>query len=753
MTTFHLPTHHPLLEKQSAIISRNSDQFPSLEDDNKSTVSSSLQLNSTRRSRRRRKKPTAMNKMEGVGVVPGRGRVLLSRESAWGNESQMLEEALSRSTSSLHSREDDALRRYAVDHLEKLLAKWSPNRPESTCRSENERRNPWQKTRPALVTFGSYRLGVHRADSDLDVLGLCPPEFTRADFFHSWVDLLKEDSLISKVHPIPQAYTPVIKFFFKNTIQVDMLFARLADGKKLREFQQQRVAPTLFSSDRPNPTNRNTTMEIPRRTEYCIDDSDLKDQDEAGVRSLNGARVSQILLEMVPDLDKFRTVLRAIKEWAVAKGIYSNVLGFLGGVNFAILVAQICQEYPNADAPSLLKYFFQTFWTWNWPDPVRLVPIQSQPPEGAPLMPAWDPQRYPRDGLHVMPIVTPAYPSMNSSYNVGIPQRRRITGEMIEACKLLSSAPAPPPTIKNNTSGGMTNALSKLFEPSNFFDSHEHFLQVSIRAPNEQDFMEWFRLVESKLRLLITSLDTMELQAWPYSHFFECKYDEHGNALGKLGRSEKDCMHESLFFIALRFAPGMDDLNLLPFISDFLHKVNSWPGRKTENMDLSLAHVTSGDLPHFVRPRKPDVSQKENNRGNEYLNQSNQYGGRGEVHMKKNHFHKRSNHPIVTAQFAGPRPSKQDEDGTNINIPGSSSSSVSCERAETEETQSLASDVSFADTHSSCSSGGSNSTNPSFVINSSPMKRICVVGASRNPPDSIGDYNTGESSVAPEDQE
>ena len=77
-------------------------------------------------------------------------------------------------------------------------------------------------------------------------------------------------------------------------------------------------------------------------TEFTIDDVDLIGMDDAEMRSLNGSRVAQMLLELVPNQEHYRVVLRAVKEWALVHGLYSNVLGFLGGVNWAILVAHVC---------------------------------------------------------------------------------------------------------------------------------------------------------------------------------------------------------------------------------------------------------------------------------------------------------------------------------------------------------------------------------------------------------------------------
>lgn len=53
-------------------------------------------------------------------------------------------------------------------------------------------------------------------------------------------------------------------------------------------------------------------------------------------------------------------------------GVYSNVLGYLGGVSWAMLVARTCQLYPNATASTLVEKFFLVFSKWTWPAPVYL---------------------------------------------------------------------------------------------------------------------------------------------------------------------------------------------------------------------------------------------------------------------------------------------------------------------------------------------------------------------------------------------
>lgn len=84
-----------------------------------------------------------------------------------------------------------------------------------------------------------------------------------------------------------EAFVPVIKMNFDG-IEIDLLFARL------------------------------NLKEIPDNFDLR-DDSLLKNLDPKCVRSLNGCRVTDEILRLVPNIENFRLALRAIKLWAKSK--------------------------------------------------------------------------------------------------------------------------------------------------------------------------------------------------------------------------------------------------------------------------------------------------------------------------------------------------------------------------------------------------------------------------------------------------
>lgn len=110
-----------------------------------------------------------------------------------------------------------------------------------------------------------------------------------------------------------------------------------------------------------------------------MDNNLLRGMDEVNLRCLNGTRVTDEILQLVPKPQVFKGALRAIKLWAQRRAIYANVMGFPGGVAWAMLVARICQLYPNAVSAVIVSKFFRILAQWNWPQPVMLKAIEEGP--------------------------------------------------------------------------------------------------------------------------------------------------------------------------------------------------------------------------------------------------------------------------------------------------------------------------------------------------------------------------------------
>lgn len=145
-----------------------------------------------------------------------------------------------------------------------------------------------------IYTFGSYRLGVHHKGADIDALCVAPRNIERADYFASFFEMLKKQTEVTECRSVEEAYVPVIKMNFDG-IEIDLLFARLS----LKEI------PDDFD---------------------LRDDNLLKNLDPRSVRSLNGCRVTDEILALVPNIENFRLALRTIKLWA--KSEYSEIRKF-----------------------------------------------------------------------------------------------------------------------------------------------------------------------------------------------------------------------------------------------------------------------------------------------------------------------------------------------------------------------------------------------------------------------------------------
>lgn len=357
------------------------------------------------------------------------------------------------------SDEDLAHRIEVLHKVNELVKEWIKD---VSRRKNNIPENRIDSFGGKVCTFGSYRLGVHTKGADIDTLCVAPRHVDRSDFFTSFVELLKEQEEVKDLRTVEEAYVPVIKMIFDG-IELDMLFARLA-------------LPTV-------------PEDIDLRDENL-----LKNLDQKCVRSLNGCRVTDEILHLVPNVENFRMTLRAIKLWAKRRGIYSNSLGFLGGVSWAMLVARVCQLYPNADPSTLTQKFFMVYSKWEWPQPVLLKQLQS---ENKLNFTVWDPRINPPDRFHLMPIITPAYPCQNSTFNVTQSTRQIMMDEFKEGLETTSEI------FKQGEDGDW----SKLFEPSNFFQKYRHYIVLTCVAEQETSYLEWQGYIESKIRLLVGNLE------------------------------------------------------------------------------------------------------------------------------------------------------------------------------------------------------------------------------------------------------
>nr|XP_032804360.1 poly(A) polymerase gamma isoform X3 [Petromyzon marinus] len=292
-----------------------------------------------------------------------------------------------------------------------------------------------------ICTFGSFRLGVHNKDADIDALCVAPQHVDRTDFFTSFCELLKETNGVTSIRAVEDAFVPLIRFKFDG-IEIDLLFARL------------------------------NMQSIPKKLDLR-NDNILRNLDIRCIRSLNGCRVTDEILHLVPNVETFRLALHAVKLWAKHHGLYSNILGFLGGVSWSMLVARICQLYPCATASTLLHKFFLVFSQWEWPKPVLL----KQPEFSRLNLPVWDPRVNPTDRCHLMPIITPSYPQQNSTYNVTVSSRAIVTAALREGL-----------VVTHQILLGQAG-WDKLFEIPNFFQKYK------------------VGLVESKIRILLANLE------------------------------------------------------------------------------------------------------------------------------------------------------------------------------------------------------------------------------------------------------
>ncbi|KIR69207.1 poly(A) polymerase [Cryptococcus bacillisporus CA1873] len=445
-----------------------------------------------------------------------------------------------------------------------------------------------------IYTSGSYRLGVHGPGSDIDTICVCPRHIYREHFFGEFQDMLRAWPAVTEISAVESAFVPVMKTVISG-VEVDLLFARV------------------------NLPEAGDLLDIEK-------DEILRGVDDASQRSLNGPRVTDMILNLVPDVATFRTALRTIRLWAKRRGIYSNVLGFPGGVAWALLTARICQLYPAAAPATIVGKFFPIYYQWNWPQPVLLKKIDNGPPNMQHSV--WNPKLDRRDQAHRMPVITPAYPSMCSTHNITSSTMSIIRKEMLRAMQITDEILKTP-----------GSSWIPLFEKVDFFSMYKTYVQVVASASTSDGIKDWSGMVESRIRTLVGDLEntdciiTAHPQVGGVNRVFYCLTEEEQAAASQgeltaemIDRTEEEVegkehrkIYTKSFFIGLEIEKKSKEtggrvLNLFYPSKKFCAVCQNWDKYNEMEMSVILRPAKRSELPPYVFPDGMPKSKKKTKR-------------------------------------------------------------------------------------------------------------------------------------------
>ncbi|KAL5700322.1 polynucleotide adenylyltransferase [Ranunculus cassubicifolius] len=343
--------------------------------------------------------------------------------------------------------EDEFKREDVIRKLKKIVIKWI-------------QRVAWQRghlgdiiddTSATIVAYGSYGLGAHGPESDIDAVCVGPSFATlRGDFFIVLHNMLQNTPEVSDMHCVKDAKIPMMRFKY-NGISIDLPYVRLQESSV--------------------PDNVN-----------ILCPSLLNNIDETSWRSLSGLRANTSILQLVPNVEKFQTVLRCLKFWARRRGVYCNLVGFFAGIHIAVLAAYVCQRHPNASISFLLSNFFETFALWTWPDPVLLV----------------EEEMLPGTARCLMPIQLPGNPNEYCFSNATRSTFQRIRTELLRGHTLTRVILGPDFNWRT------------LFEPFPYSKKYKRFVRILLTAKTRDKLGDWVGWVKSRFRSLLLKLEEVQ---------------------------------------------------------------------------------------------------------------------------------------------------------------------------------------------------------------------------------------------------
>lgn len=400
------------------------------------------------------------------------------------------------------SAEHSALKADIIDAVKVACHAWVRHVALNRCRMlpADAEDNTWGR----LEVSGSYRLGLRDPGADIDAVFIGPSFCRMDDLFTNFVPVMQREFssvvrsgtknpnilAITDVISVEDATVPVLSFCVSG-VSVDLMFARTLPNSAAAV----RASLPAFV-DQPS-----VLLPID-----CFD--------ECAGRALNGPRCTAMIAQLVgaENMATYLVVLRCVRRWAKVRGIYSNKMGYFGGVNLAIMVALLCQLYPRCASSQLLARFFNRFRGWEAQCPVMLNHVLESAAVGRSDA-TWSANTH-----DLFPVITPTYPAMNSSASVNLHSLHIIRHEMERAHSIVSKivvagndgtaaatkTAKTAKTAKTTTAAPTAVAWSDLFQPSDFYTRFPCYLECRIVCgTNVAANRAWTGFVESQIRALV----------------------------------------------------------------------------------------------------------------------------------------------------------------------------------------------------------------------------------------------------------
>lgn len=330
-----------------------------------------------------------------------------------------------------------------------------------------------QKLNLVLLPIGSYALDIWTPSSNLDCL--CVGTFSLSTFIDIATQRIQQaaDEGIRLIRKIDSSMGTTLEIVFEDRLWINLTYAR---------------APWPLPSSGP--------------TRHLSPDT---------LKALRAYKDLDYVQRSVPDIVVFRLAHRFIKTWAEIRGIYSEKMGYLSGIQITVLLTRTHKRLVTQavwpTVPELLFTFFKEYAVFDWEKNVVFDECFHKN------------LSYSRTSREPLVILSYFPPALNTSLAATTSSVKTIRSEFQQAAKILDQenrtwADLLSVSIPDCPTSGSSAA-------DDFLMCHQRYIKISVQywggsTTKGRGFIGW---VESRIPSLLADLDMrlkiLHFRIWP----------------------------------------------------------------------------------------------------------------------------------------------------------------------------------------------------------------------------------------------